>query len=111
MHRRFRHNLLPALVLMAGCSVVPLFGQLGPQQKPEKPEFEVASIKPNVGGPESGMTRFSGGRYTTRYATLKELISHAYGVRGRSLSSRQIVGAPIWAGVDRFDIEATVPGV
>jgi uncharacterized protein (TIGR03435 family) len=57
------------------------------------------------------MTRFSGGRYITRYATLKQLIGGAYGVGGRSLSDRQLVGAPAWLSVDRFDIEATVPGI
>jgi uncharacterized protein (TIGR03435 family) len=57
------------------------------------------------------MRQFRGGRYVTRYATLKDLIGHAYGVRGRSLSDRQVVGAPAWLGVDRFDIEATVQDV
>jgi uncharacterized protein (TIGR03435 family) len=57
------------------------------------------------------MRQFRGGRYMTRYATLKNLISHAYGVRGRSLSDRQVVGAPRWLDVDRFDIEATAPGM
>ena len=85
-----------------------LLGQLPSEQKPE---FEVASIKPNAGGPESGMTRFSGGRYITRYATLKQLIGHAYGVGGHSLSDRQLIGAPAWLSVDRFDIEATAPGI
>jgi uncharacterized protein (TIGR03435 family) len=73
--------------------------------------FEVASIKPNTGGPVSGMTRFSGGRYVTRYRALKELIGYAYGVGGRSLSDRQIFGDPAWLNVDRFDIEATAPGI
>ena len=99
--------LLTALIV--GASAVRLLGQPQSDQKPL--EFEVASIKPNSGGPESGIRQFRGGRYITRYATLKELISHAYGVRGRSLSDRQVVGAPTWLGVDRFDIQATAPGI
>jgi uncharacterized protein (TIGR03435 family) len=95
--------------LIVGASAVRLFGQPQSDQKPL--EFEVASIKPNSGGPESGMRQFRGGRYIARYATLKDLISHAFGVQGRSLSDRQVVGAPTWLGVDRFDIEATAPGI
>jgi len=89
-------------------SAAPLLGR---PQSAQKPEFEVASMKPNAGGPESGLTQFSGGRYIARYATLKDLIGHAYGVRGRSLTDRQLIGAPAWLGVDRFDIEATVPEI
>jgi uncharacterized protein (TIGR03435 family) len=96
------------IALIVGPPAVRLLGQAEPEQKPQ---FEVASIKPNSGGPESGMTRFSGGRYITRYATLRELIGHAYGVGGRSLSDRQLIGAPAWLSVDRFDIEAAVPGI
>ena len=99
-------------VLLLVLIVVASAGQLFSQNRLEqKPEFEVASMKPNSGGPESGMTKFSGGRYITRYATLKQLILGAYGARGRSLSDRQLVAAPAWLGVDRFDIEATVPGI
>ena len=100
-------RLLRTVGIMA---VVGLTGMLA-AQAPASPAFEVASIKPNVGGPQSGLTQFRGGRYITRYRTVKELIRFAYGAGGRSLPDRQIVGAPTWLGVDRFDIEATAPGV
>ena len=108
MRRFLSRGLLPLVALIALIPVAPLFGQ---PQSAQKPEFEVASIKPSSGGPESGMRRFGGGRYIARYATLKDLIGHAYGVHGRSLSDRQLVGAPAWVAVDRFDIEATVPDI
>ena len=108
MHRSLCRDFLRLAALIVLFSAAPLLGQ---PQSEQKPEFEVASIKPNSGGPESGMTQFSGGRYIARYATLRDLIGHAYAVRGRSLSDRQLVGAPAWLGVDRFDIEATVPEI
>ena len=104
LSRYFRLLVVPIVLF----SAAPL---LGLAQSAQQPEFEVASIKPNAGGPESGMRQFSRGRYIARYATLKDLIGHAYGVRGRSLSDRQLVGAPAWFAVDRFDIEATVPEI
>src|ERR1051326_7336688 len=108
MPRSLSRDALLLMALIAGSSAVTLSGQAHPEPKPE---FEIASIKPNIGGPVSGMTQFRGGRYITRYATLRDLIGHAYGVRGRSLSGRQVLGAPAWLGVDRFDIEATAPAV
>jgi len=108
MRRSFSRDVVLAVALGVGFSAVSLFSQA---QSEPKPEFEVASIKPNSGGPASGMTRFSGGRYITRYTTLKELIGHAYGVGGRSLSDRQMISAPGWLSVDRFDVEATVAGI
>ena len=108
MRRSVSRDFLLLVALIPLFSATPLLAQ---PQSEQKPEFEVASIKPNSGGPESGMTQFRGGRYIARYATLKDLIGHSYGVRGRSLSDRQLVGAPTWLAVDRFDIEATVPEI
>ena len=105
MRRLLSRGFLLLTALIVGASAVRLLGQPQSDQKP--PGFEVASIKPNSGGPESGMRQFRGGRYITRYATLKDLISHAYGVRGRSLSDRQVVSAPTWLGVDRIESRIT----
>jgi len=92
-----RLNTLLLFVLIVGYSAAPLLGQ---SQAEQKPEFEVASMKPTADGSASGLRRFSAGRYVTRGATLKELIGGAYGVDGRSLSDRQLAGAPAWLSVD-----------
>lgn len=78
-------------------------------QAPAKPgSFEVASIKLSasddgglnitfVGNPEPG------GRWTTRNATLEQIIRASY--PGHALAN-QLVGAPGWIRTTRFDISA-----
>jgi uncharacterized protein (TIGR03435 family) len=67
------------------------------------PAFEVASVKPATEDDRNGISLFSfpGGRITVTKFRLKQLVEVAYGVQ-----SYQIVGAPAWMDVDRFDIEA-----
>jgi uncharacterized protein (TIGR03435 family) len=67
------------------------------------PAFEVASVKPAGANERNGISLFAypGGRITVTNFTLKQLVEHAYGVQ-----TYQIVGAPEWMNVDRFDIEA-----
>jgi len=67
------------------------------------PAFEVASVKPAGANERNGISLFAypGGRITVTNFTLKQLVEHAYGVE-----TYQIMGAPEWMNVDRFDIEA-----
>jgi uncharacterized protein (TIGR03435 family) len=73
-------------------------------QVAERVEFEVASIKPaappspNVGPPER-----SPERATYRYASVKNLLMTAYGLR-----FHQVLGPP-WIDSERYDIVAKVP--
>src|SRR5688572_18036814 len=66
--------------------------------------FEVAVLKRNVGTDSGQMVDQQGLRYRMVNVTLRTMILNAY--RPRSLN---LVGAPGWAGSDRYDLEATVP--
>jgi bla regulator protein blaR1 len=69
--------------------------------------FAVASIKPNKSSDDRFMMRpMPGGGLTATGVTLKMLIMNAYQVAGY-----QILGAPNWAGTERWDIEAKTEGV
>jgi uncharacterized protein (TIGR03435 family) len=65
-------------------------------------KFEVASVKPSAPDAQGMFTRyFPGGGLRFTGATLRNLISIAYGVR-----PFQISGGPKWIDTDRFDIDA-----
>jgi uncharacterized protein (TIGR03435 family) len=69
----------------------------------EKPAFEVASIKANPGGPDSGFSEeiAPSGRFTGRNINVWTLIRGAY-----SLRDLQISGGPAWIKSRGFDIQA-----
>jgi uncharacterized protein (TIGR03435 family) len=67
--------------------------------------FEVASVKPSELGAQSFLLGFRSGRFTARYHTVKALIRVAY-----NLTESQVLAAPAWLDVDRFDVLATAPG-
>ena len=77
--------------------------------KPEKPmaadadpAFDVATIKPNPSGGGSLQGLTMGGRnFRVRNGSLGDLITFAYNVQ-----AKQVVGAPAWMDVDRYDIDA-----
>jgi len=72
----------------------------------ERKNFEVASIKPSEpGGHGIQVMMAPGGRITAKNVTMKFLIQQAYSVR-----DFQIIGAPSWAGNDRYDINAKADG-
>jgi uncharacterized protein (TIGR03435 family) len=83
------------------------FAQNSP--KPEdspRPEFEVATIRPSVQGPQDGVTagvRIDGAQFRSASLTLKDYIGMAYRVKLYQISG------PDWIGSDRFDISATLP--
>jgi bla regulator protein BlaR1 len=98
-----KHMVMSALVLVGFL----IAGALAPRwiafaQQPERPAFEVASVK--RGDPND--RRFSllmlpGGRLTTTNASLKMLIGFAY-----SVLNHQISGGPGWLDSDKYNIEA-----
>lgn len=66
------------------------------------PGFEVASVRPHVGGDDHQETNLlPGGRYVGTNATVRKLIRLAFGVE-----DEQIVGAPGWIDKERYDIDA-----
>jgi uncharacterized protein (TIGR03435 family) len=73
--------------------------------------FDAASIKPNTEGPMSKRSAYQGRRFTSRYVTIRELISSAYGAQEHALTSYQVFGGPKWLDSDRFDVVATAPDV
>ena len=75
----------------------------------QRETFDVASIKPSQPGPAAGPPRVAadGRRFTASNATFRLLLQFAYRPGdGRSLRNADMVGAPEWSDVDRFNIEA-----
>jgi uncharacterized protein (TIGR03435 family) len=69
---------------------------------PSRPEFDVASVKPNASGSNNLLMRPPvDGRFTATNVTLKMLIALAYKVRQLEIS-----GGPAWIASDRYDINA-----
>src|SRR5215471_1765782 len=71
--------------------------------QPERPTFEVASVKQNVSGESLVTFNYlrAGGRFTARNVTLRILVRSAYQVQ-----DSQLIGGPAWANSDHFDIVA-----
>lgn len=71
-----------------------------------RPEFEVASVKPNNGLDERpGMQVRYGGHVTIHAMTVRTLIGAAYNID----ESFQVSGGPRWTETDRYDIVAQAP--
>jgi uncharacterized protein (TIGR03435 family) len=71
-------------------------------QQPDRPSFEVASIKASDPNDRQVWMLFKpGGRFSTTNATLQMLIGNAYDVR-----NHQISGGPNWLTSTKFNIEA-----
>jgi uncharacterized protein (TIGR03435 family) len=68
----------------------------------QEPSFEVASIRANPATTGNNEIRPQpNGRFTATGATLRSLILRAY-----ALHESQLIAAPDWIGVERFDIDA-----
>jgi uncharacterized protein (TIGR03435 family) len=94
-----RGTLLGVVLLAAAAYGV--FAQSTP-----RPEFQVASVKPNTANPQRHMVRSQpGGRLITENAYLLQLILAAYDVQ-----PYQVVGGPSWLNTDGYDIEAKPEG-
>ena len=88
-------------VLTAPLAVNALFAQALPQ----RPSFEVATIKPsNPTRGRVGPSTSPGGRVFVGHATLKDLIAHAF-----DLQDFQVKGGDGWMRADQFDIDARPP--
>lgn len=69
-----------------------------------KPQFEVATVRPNNSGESNSSIRIQpGGRLTATNQTLRNLIRNAFNVQ-----PYQMVGGPDWIESDRYDIVAKV---
>ena len=74
---------------------------LAAQSAPPDSRFEVASIKPRTGEPDSGGSRQGPGEFIRPDITLRALIRFAYDVQ-----EFQIAGGPEWLSRSRFDVRA-----
>jgi uncharacterized protein (TIGR03435 family) len=77
-----------------------LFSVLLVQAAPQKPSFDVASVKLNTTGRNASAADQPGGRFVASQIPLRQLIQFAY--RG----NQQFIGGPDWLDRDRWDIEA-----
>ena len=95
----------PGVLAVALLLVVAAFAFFG-QQAP-RPEFQVASIKPNttVGARGMGVRALPGGRLTAMNAPLMMLIQNAYAVQ-----ASQVLNGPSWINSEGYDIEAKPEG-
>ena len=91
---RFSFFVLPLLVSAVAAQVIKSDGP--------KPQFEVATVKPNKSG-ESGSSLGPrpGGRLNGTNQTARNLIRNAF-----NLQPYQMIGGPDWMDSDRFDIVA-----
>ena len=111
----------PRLLLVAAAFAVlgiPNSGRSQTQSPVLRPEFEVASVRPNVeGGPIVFNGMKSPGTFSSQNQTLKNLIQEAYGSSSGGRRNwlpffvapgqgMQILGGPPWIGSDRYDITA-----
>src|SRR5579859_3297163 len=88
---------------MSVSRVIPLLLLLTCAARSQPRQFEVAAIKPNQSGADSGTSfnLFEGGRLKITNEPAKLLIRLAY-----RLQNAQIVSGPPWLETDRFDIDA-----
>jgi uncharacterized protein (TIGR03435 family) len=97
------------ILMMAACAAFAgplcLPGSSLDAQTPAAAAFEVASVKPNKSADGRVMLGLQpGGRFTATNVPLRMLLRQAFNVQ-----EFQIVGAPDWAGSDRFDVVAKAP--
>ncbi len=91
---RFSFVFLPFVVTVLSAQVIKSDGP--------KPQFEVATVRPNKSG-ESGASLGPrpGGRMIGTNQTVRNLIRNAFNVQ-----PYQLIGGPDWVDSDRFDIQA-----
>ena len=85
----------------------PIPEPIKPMAADAHPKFDVVTVKPTPPGRPGKNIGFNGSHFLFRGANLDDIIALGYG-----LHTKQIAGAPDWAGQDLFDIEGTpdVPG-
>jgi len=82
-------------------TVPPPTPRLPPMNANASPTFEVATIKPSKPDDQRKAIIVNGRRFKVINQNLIAMISFAYGVQGK-----QIVGLPVWADTDKYDIDA-----
>ena len=93
---RFSLFVFPLLMSVAAAQVVKSDGP--------KPQFEVATVRPNSSGEANASIRIQpGGRLTATNQTLRNLIRNAFNVQ-----PFQMIGGPDWMDSDRYDIIAKI---
>ena len=70
------------------------------------PEFEAASVKPNVSGERRQSQRTAGRTFRATNVLARNLLRQAYGLM---FEDYRLLGAPDWLSVERFDVVATLP--
>ena len=93
-----------AITLCAGLFGEPLGFSPVRAQAPalaEKPKFEVASVRRNVDGASTSFSPRANGQLIATNVPLRTLILRAYG-----LHDSQLIDAPEWTAVERFDVDA-----
>jgi uncharacterized protein (TIGR03435 family) len=94
---------MPAKRILA---LLSFFLLVAPVAWPAEPQFEVASIKPNVSTERNSTWRFTpGGHFAGENISPKFLITTAYSIR-----DFQISGAPGWIDSEKYDILAKGEG-
>jgi uncharacterized protein (TIGR03435 family) len=85
----------------------PIPEPMKPMAADAKPVFDVVTVKPTPPGRGGKNIGFDGHNFLFRGANLDDMIALGYGMH-----TKQIIGAPDWAGKDLFDVEGTpdVPG-
>ncbi len=86
---------------IAGALVFFMTAVMLAQSAAPKPTFEVVSIKPSPPEYVGFQSYVRGDRYTALTATLRNLVSYAYGIR-----DFQIAGGPAWASSVGYNISA-----
>jgi uncharacterized protein (TIGR03435 family) len=76
----------------------------------QKSTFEIASIKINKSGSLNSSIGPLGDRFVATNVTLGTLLIYAYRPIHSYFGDSQIIGAPQWAKVERFDIQAKLEG-
>jgi uncharacterized protein (TIGR03435 family) len=86
---------------LAASTALFLTGLAYAQLPSARPEFEVASVKPDNSNGRVILIPPVGGRFTATNVSLKMLIGLAYNVR-----NFQLTGGPVWIDSARFDVDA-----
>jgi uncharacterized protein (TIGR03435 family) len=100
-----RFAVVAAVVASFGLvSAWPNYSQTQSQSAAPAPptyQYDVISIKPNIGSGQGGVTSSPDG-FSRRAATITGLIFSGYGLR----YPEQLIGAPAWLESEKFDVDA-----
>lgn len=104
-----RQHTMRRTVLLSGVTAVLMLAiaSAAPQSSPQKPTFEVTSVKPNRSGNPAFSNGFQACRFVGTNATVKTMLMFAYRLPNRqAVPNNRVFGGPNWIETDRFDVEA-----